>query len=98
MAPKELKTLRLLMEHPTGLFGAELIALSEGMLGRGTIYVVLDRLIDKGFVREEEVSDASGRPARVRHLITGEGARAVEQFAQNFGFILPGSRQGGVFV
>ena len=81
MAPKELKALLLLMDHTRGLYGSEFVALSEGVLGRGTIYTLLERLVDKGFVREvEEPPTTSYQLARTRHLITAAGQKAVHEF------------------
>jgi DNA-binding PadR family transcriptional regulator len=54
MAPKELKVLRLLIDNPRGLYGSELVSRSEGYLSRGSIYTLLERLVEKGFVREVE--------------------------------------------
>lgn len=97
MAPKDLKVLRLLMDQPRGLYGSELVALSEGYLSRGTIYTLLDRLVEKGFVREqEEAPTPSLQMARTRHFITGAGQRAVREYAREMGFAIEGAvAQGG---
>lgn len=77
------------MDHPEGLYGSELVDLSEGYLSRGTIYSLLDRLVDKGFVREEEEPPTrSLKIARTRHFITGLGARAVNEYAEEMGFTI----------
>lgn len=81
MSPKELKAMLLLMDHSRGLYGSELVALSDGVLGRGTIYTLLDRLIEKGFVREvEEPPTPTLQMARTRHLITALGQKAVTDY------------------
>lgn len=81
MAPKELKTMLLLMDNPRGLYGSELVALSDGVLGRGTIYTLLERLIDKGFVKEvEEPPSPTLQMARTRHFITALGQKAVNDY------------------
>lgn len=89
MAPKELKILRLLIDNPRGLYGSELVSLSNGYLGRGTIYTLLDRLVDKGFVREiEEPPTPALQMSRTRHFITGEGQTAVRDYANEMGFLV----------
>jgi DNA-binding PadR family transcriptional regulator len=81
MAPKDLKALRLLMDHPRGLYGSEMVAMSEGYLSRGTIYTLMSRLVEKGFVREvEEPPTPTLQMARTRHLITGNGRVAVDRY------------------
>lgn len=81
MPPKELKVMLLLMDHPRGLYGSEFVALSNGFIGRGTIYTLLERLVDKGFVREvEEAATPSLQMARTRHLITAVGQKAVHDY------------------
>ena len=90
MAPKNLKALRLLMDHPQGLYGSELVKLSDGYLSRGTVYTLLDRLVAKGFVREiEEPATLSLQFARTRHLITAQGRREVHEYAEEMGFVIP---------
>jgi PadR family transcriptional regulator, regulatory protein PadR len=60
------------------MYGLEMVRASNGALLRGTIYVLLDRLEDKGWVssRVEKQSDQSGMP-RPRYRITGLGQRAL---------------------
>ena len=83
MAPKELKALRMLMDRPGGLYGSELVSLSEGFIGRGTVYALLDKLVAKGFVREvEEPPTPSLQLARTRHFITAPGKKAVYDFCR----------------
>jgi DNA-binding PadR family transcriptional regulator len=89
MPPKDLKALRLLIDSPRGLYGSEMVALSEGYLTRGTVYTLLSRLVDKGFIREvEEPATAALQFKRTRHVITGAGQRAVHNYAQEMGFIV----------
>jgi len=45
-----LLVLRLLRDAPAGLYGLELVEASGGKLKRGTVYVTLGRLEEKGFV------------------------------------------------
>lgn len=96
MAPKELKVLRLLMDSPRGAYGSELVARSDGYLSRGTVYTLVDRLVEKGYVREEEEAPTPAlRIARTRHFITGEGQRAVNEYAREMGFVVATTGQLG---
>jgi PadR family transcriptional regulator, regulatory protein PadR len=62
------------------LYGLQLVELSEGLLKRGTIYVTLGRLQDKGLVRASTDGDPSGHPGmpRPRYRITAHGSRALQ--------------------
>ena len=81
MAPKDLKALILLASNSSGLYGSELVSLSKGFIGRGTVYTLLGRLVEKGLVKEvEEPPTAALQMARTRHFITGEGKRAVQEY------------------
>lgn len=59
------------------LYGLEMVKASK-RLKRGTVYVTLDRMGDKGLV-ESRQQDADGLPGMPRRLykITGYGARAL---------------------
>lgn len=82
----ELLVLRLLRDAPTGLYGLQLVDTSEGKLKRGTVYVTLGRLEEKGFVdsRTKAQANHAGLPRPV-YRITGLGQRALEA-AQVMGF------------
>lgn len=72
----EAQILELLAEH-SELYGLEMIEASGGRLKRGTVYVTLDRMEDKGFVSSREV-EAEGRgPSRRVYRLTGQGSRAL---------------------
>ena len=81
MAPKELLALRLLIDNPQGLYGSEFVHKAEGKLNRGTVYALLERMVEKGFVREvPEPPSAALQLARTRHHITAEGKAAYSAF------------------
>ena len=64
-------------------YGLELVEASEGRLKRGTVYVTLSRMEDKGYVtsmQEERPSGAIGLPRRLYRL-TVRGRRAREAWA-----------------
>ncbi|MGE0456020.1 MAG: PadR family transcriptional regulator [Vicinamibacteria bacterium] len=76
LSPKEALILDLLL-GTDGRFGLELVEASNGTLKRGTVYVMLDRMQDKGLVesRPEVLPEGSGRTPRPRYRATGHGAR-----------------------
>jgi DNA-binding PadR family transcriptional regulator len=71
---KEAEVLRLLIANGE-MYGLELVK-SSADLKRGTVYVILSRMADKGYVnsRLEEVGQGGGPPRRV-FTVTGLGAR-----------------------
>jgi DNA-binding PadR family transcriptional regulator len=75
----EILVIQILRDHPQGLYGLEIIQKSEGRLGRGTVYVPLGRLQERGYVeRQDEPSQHGGLP-RPRYRLTRDGTRvAVE--------------------
>lgn len=74
----EVEVLRLLVGGRE-LYGLEMIKRSKGALKRGSIYVVLGRMEDEGFVKGREVKE-EGSPGMPRRLyrITGLGQRALQ--------------------
>lgn len=77
LSATEAVILRLLFEE-RGRYGLEMVKASAGALKRGTVYVLLDRLEDKGFVvsRREAEGEAGTIPRRL-YKITGMGQRAL---------------------
>ena len=67
LPPKERLILELLLSRGS-LFGLQLVALSEGALKRGTVYVTLGRMEAKGFVRSEQDAMAPGAIGLPRRL------------------------------
>jgi DNA-binding PadR family transcriptional regulator len=78
-AETELLILRLLKNEPTGMYGLEFVKASDNTLKRGTVYVTLGRMEEKGFVRSrvKRESDHPGLP-RPRYTITALGERALQ--------------------
>ena len=60
------------------MYGLEMVRASDGALRRGSVYVILDRLEDKGFVqsRADKRHGLPGMPRRF-YRITGLGERAL---------------------
>jgi DNA-binding PadR family transcriptional regulator len=67
LPPKERLILELLVSEGP-LFGLQLVALSDGALKRGTVYVTLGRMEAKGFITSEQEPlppGAIGLPRRI---------------------------------
>lgn len=60
-------------------YGLELVDRSGGELKRGTVYVTLGRLEEKGLVAAREDPDPSSHPGmpRRRYRLTAQGARQL---------------------
>ncbi|MGQ0542707.1 MAG: PadR family transcriptional regulator [Blastocatellia bacterium] len=62
------------------LFGLEMVAFSNGELKRGTVYVTLQRMSDKGYVESREeprLLPEVGIPRR-KYRVTGHGEKAYQ--------------------
>ena len=84
---KELIVLDLLSSKRE-MYGLEMVK-SSSRLARGTVYVLLSRMEDKGYVtsRQAKEENASGMPKRV-FAITGLGQRALAATRQAHAVIL----------
>ncbi len=83
LSPKELLILELLLRGHR-MYGLELVAASRGELKRGTVYVTLGRMEEKGYVtsrQEDAPAEAGGLPRRV-YQPTAAGRRIVDAWAQ----------------
>ena len=79
LSRKEYKVLELLIAKGE-MFGLEMVESSEGELKRGTIYVTLQRMGDKGYVESREEPRPMpevGIPRR-KYLATGLGERVYQ--------------------
>lgn len=74
----ELAILRVLKDHPGGLYGLEIVRASGDTLSRGTVYTTLGRMEEKGFVRSRVRRDEehAGLP-RPRYRVAALGERAL---------------------
>jgi DNA-binding PadR family transcriptional regulator len=73
----EMVVLKLLQHRPSGAYGLEIVADSNGTLKRSSLYVLLGRLEEKGFVRiKSTISEHPGLPRPI-YVISGEGLRVV---------------------
>ena len=67
LPPKEALILELLLQHKE-MYGLEMVTASRKRLKRGTVYVTLGRMEEKGFILsrlEPAPPDAGGLPRRV---------------------------------
>jgi len=90
ISSKELLILNLLVEEPE-LYGLQLVAASRGRLKRGTVYVTLGRMEDKGLIRsrpDEPPEGAGGLPRRL-YVLTALGRRAFKSWTSGAAVILP---------
>jgi DNA-binding PadR family transcriptional regulator len=79
LSAKETIVLNLLT-HGEELYGLQLVSQSKGRLKRGTIYVTLGRLEDKGYVtsRTEDAPDGAGGLPRRMYRATPYGLRVLK--------------------
>lgn len=67
LPPKEALILDLLVQEAE-MYGLQLVAASKGRLKRGTVYVTLGRMEEKGFITsrlEDAPADEGGLPRRI---------------------------------
>jgi PadR family transcriptional regulator, regulatory protein PadR len=72
-----------LLAHGDELYGLQLVAASKGRLKRGTVYVTLGRMEDKGYVTShaEDAPDGAGGLPRRLYEATPHGLRVLKAFA-----------------
>ena len=78
LSAKEALILRMLLDKGEA-YGLEMVHESTGALKRGTIYVTLSRMEDKGFVesRKEELPPAAAGAPRRMYRASGHGAQVL---------------------
>lgn len=80
LSAREAQILRILLNNNRDMFGLAIVKASDGEISRGTIYVTLGRMEDKGFVesyQEEKAPEAIGLPRRY-YKPTGLGMRVYQ--------------------
>jgi len=90
LSPKETLILELLVRRPE-LYGLQLVAASRGRLKRGTVYVTLGRMEEKGYVTsnlEEPPAEAGGLPRRV-YRPTALGRRVLTAWTSAARHLVP---------
>ena len=79
LTTKEAFILSFLTSHRKG-YGLELVRKSEGLLKPGSVYVTLNRMKQKGYVKsrlEPSTPDEKGPPRR-HYIATATGAQALD--------------------
>jgi PadR family transcriptional regulator, regulatory protein PadR len=66
----------LINSGSTPMYGLELVQKSDGALKRGTVYLTLNRLEDRGFLKSEREKDSTATIPRLFYTVTGAGRRA----------------------
>ena len=77
--PAEMLVLRLLQSETGGMYGLEIVEASEGAVKRGSVYVLLGRLEEKGFVKAQKPKTAPEHPGLPRPIfkLTADGVRVL---------------------
>ena len=68
LSSKEALVLELLLADADSMYGLELVTASRGELKRGTVYVTLGRMEEKGYIKsrlEDAPPSAGGLPRRL---------------------------------
>jgi DNA-binding PadR family transcriptional regulator len=76
---KEMAVMQVLQDAPDGLYGLQIVGESKGAVSRTSVYVLLSRLQDKGFVkvkRPQSDPDYPGLP-RPLYRLTADGVRVL---------------------
>lgn len=90
LSAKETLILELLTQGKQ-MYGLQLVAASKRRLKRGTVYVTLGRMEDKGYVTshlEAAPSDAGGLPRRI-YQPTALGRRALAVWTSGARLLMP---------
>src|SRR4051812_38122620 len=83
LSGKEYQILDMLIRNGE-MYGLQMVHEANGELARGTVYVMLDRMEDKGLVEsrtDDRAPTQSGLPRRL-YRPTGHGARVCKQWEQ----------------
>lgn len=76
--------MRILQNSPKGLYGLQVVADSEGAINRGSIYVLLGKLVMMGFVDLTKPAvdpDYPGKPRPIYRL-NAEGRKVLRAAAE----------------
>ena len=90
LSAKESLILQLLVRDDEA-YGLELVSASRGRLKRGTVYVTLGRMEEKGYVTsrlEDAPPEAGGLPRRI-YTPTALGRQILEAWSQPAKFLMP---------
>jgi DNA-binding PadR family transcriptional regulator len=89
----EVNVMRVLQDAPSGLYGLQIVAESNGTISRGSVYVLLDRLERKGFIDVKRTDVKGTHPGlqRPHYKLNAEGRRMVVA-AEALGMLTAGAR------
>jgi DNA-binding PadR family transcriptional regulator len=90
LSTKESLILELLVQKH-GMYGLQLVAASAGLLKRGTVYVTLGRMEEKGYIvsrLEDPPAEAGGMPRRC-YQATTLGRRVLRTWTAAVERLLP---------
>jgi DNA-binding PadR family transcriptional regulator len=90
LSAKESVILQLLVRDDEA-YGLELVSASRGRLKRGTVYVTLGRMEEKGYITsrlEDAPPDAGGLPRRI-YKATPLGRQVLDAWSQPAKFLIP---------
>ena len=90
LSPKESLILELLVQKQ-GMYGLQLVAASGGLLKRGTVYVTLGRMEEKGYIvsrLEDPPAEAGGMPRRL-YQPTTLGRRVLKAWTGAVKHLMP---------
>jgi PadR family transcriptional regulator len=76
LSAKEQRIIELLV-HEGELYGLQIVALSRGELKRGTVYVTLARMEEKGYILSRQADAPSGGLPRRLYVATALGRRVL---------------------
>jgi PadR family transcriptional regulator, regulatory protein PadR len=90
VSPKELLILELLAQAGES-YGLQLVAASNGQLKRGTVYVTLGRMADKGYITAtpEDAPPAVGGLPRPVYRLTTLGRRMLRTWRTEAARVMP---------
>jgi len=89
LSPKESLILELLVERGE-MYGLQLVSASRRRLKRGTVYVTLGRMEDKGYISsrtEEAPPEVGGLPRRM-YAATPFGERVLDAWTRVVGHLM----------
>ena len=80
-----------LLSQQGAFYGLQLVAASKGRLKRGTVYVTLGRMEDKGYVtsRAEDAPEGAGGLPRRLYEVTPYGLRVLKAWTTLLHHLVP---------
>lgn len=75
----EMMVMTLLQNEAGGMYGLEIVEASAGAIKRGSVYVLLGRLEEKGFVKSQAAKEDPGHPGLPRpvYRLTADGLKVL---------------------